>query len=104
MKSNRVQSVQNFLFNDQIEEFENILIKHFYDHFNRILLLHQVYTDWLIDYFRRKERDKQDAGFLVLFFNQSSLSLSDTNKVFCLLQFLSFIRTIPFQTFETITL
>lgn len=35
------------------------------------------------------------------FFNQNSLSLSDT---FGLLQFLSFIRTIPSQTFETIIL
>jgi hypothetical protein len=56
----------------------------------------------LIKYLRRKE--KQDAGFLLPFFNQNSLSLSDTKKVFGLLQFLSFIRTIPSQTFETIML
>lgn len=102
MKSNRVQSVQDFLFNDQIQEFEQILTKHFYNHSNKILVLHQVYTDWLIKYFRRKE--KQHAVFLLPFFNQNSLSLSDTKKVFGLLQFLSFIRTIPSQTFETIIL
>ena len=56
----------------------------------------------MIKDFRRKE--KQDAGFLVPFFNQNSLSLSDTKKVFGLLQFLAFIRTIPSQTFETIIL
>ena len=53
-----------------------------------------------IEYLRRKE--KQDAGLLLPFFNQNSLSVSDTKKVFGLLQFLSFIRTIPSQTFETI--
>ena len=57
-------------------------------------------TDWLIEYLKRKE--KQDAGLLLLFFNQNNLSVSDTKKVFGLLQFLSFIRTIPFHTFETI--
>lgn len=102
MKSSRVQSVQDFLFNDQIPEFEQILTKHFYNHSNKILVLHQVYTDWLIKYLRRKE--KQHAGFLLPFFNQNSLSLSETKKVFGLLQFLSFVRTIPFQTFETIML
>jgi hypothetical protein len=102
MKSSRVQSVQDFLFNDQIPEFEQILTKHFYKHSNKILALDQVYTDWLVKYLRRKE--KQDDGFLLPFFNQNSLSLSDTKGVFGLLQFLSFIRTIPFQSFETIML
>ena len=101
MKSNRVQSVQDFLFNDQIQQFELILTKHFYNHSNKILVLDQVYTDWLINYFIRKE--KQYAGFLVPFFNQNSLSLSDTKKVFGLLQFLSFIK-IAFKTFEIIML
>ena len=99
MKNSRVQSVQDFLFNGQIPEFEQILTKHFYNYSNKILVLDQLYTDWLIKYLRRKEN--QDAGFLLPFFNQNSLSLSDTKKVFGLLQFLSFIRTIPFQTFET---
>ena len=102
MKSYIVQSVQDFLFNDQIQEFEQILTKHFYNHSKKILVLHQVYTDWIINYFRRKE--KQDAAFIVPFFNQNTLSLSDTKKVFGLLQFLSFVRTISFQTFETIIL
>jgi len=102
MKHSRVQSVQDFLLNGQIPEFEQILTKHFYNHSNKILVLDQLYTDWLIKYLRRKE--KQDAGFLLPFFKQNSLSLSDTKKVFGLLQFLSFIRTIPFQTFETIIL
>jgi len=100
MKSSRVQSVQDFLFSHQIPEFEQILTKHFYNYSTKILVLDQVYTDWLIQYLRRKE--KQDAGLLLPFFNQNSLSVSDTKKVFGLLQFLSFIQTIPFQTFETI--
>ena len=100
MKSSRVQSVQDFLFSHQIPEFEQILTKHFYNYSTKILVLDQVYTDWLIQYLRRKE--KQDAGLLLPFFNQNSLSVSDIKKVFGLLQFLSFIRTIPFQTFETI--
>ena len=99
MKSSRVQSVQDFLFSHQIPEFEQILTKHFYNYSTKILVLDQGYTDWLIQYLRRKE--KQDAGLLLPFFNQNTLSVSDTKKVFGLLQFLSFIRTIPFQTFET---
>jgi len=102
MKSNRVQSVQDFLFNHQIPEFEHILTKHFYNYSTKILVLNQVYTDWLIQHLKRKE--KQDTSLLLPFFNQNSLSLSDTKKIFGLLQFLSFIRTIPFHTFETIIL
>lgn len=100
MKSSRVQSVQDFLFSHQIPEFEQKLPKHFYNYSTKILVLDQVYTDWLIQYLRRKE--KQDAGLLLPFFNQNSLSVSDTKKVFGLLQFLSFIRTILSQTFATI--
>ena len=66
MKSNRVQSVQDFLFNDQIEEFESILTKHFYNHSNKILPFYQVYTNWLIDYFRKKERKKDNISLRVL--------------------------------------
>ena len=88
MKSSRVQSVQDFLFSHQIPEFEQILTKHFYNYSTKILVLDQVYTDWLIQYLRRKE--KQDAGLLLPFFNQNSLSVSDTKKFlayynFCLL-------------------
>ena len=54
MKSSRVQSVQDFLFNHQIPEFEHILTKHFYNHSNKILVLDQVYIDWLIKYLKRK--------------------------------------------------
>ncbi len=66
MKSNRVQSVQDFLFNHQIPEFEQILTKHFYNYSTKILVLDQVYTDWLIQYLRRKE--KQDVSLLLPFF------------------------------------
>jgi hypothetical protein len=102
MKHSRVQSVQDFLFNGQITEFEQILTKHFYNHSNKILVLDQLHTDWLITYLRKKAR--KDVGFLLPFFKQNSLSLPDIKKVFGLLQFLSFIRTIPFQTFEIIIL
>jgi len=91
MKNTRVQLVQDFLFHHKIQEFEQILTKHFYNHSKKILFFHYYYTDWLINYFRKKE--KTDADFLVPFLNQNRLSLSDTKKVFGLLQFLSFIRT-----------
>ena len=92
--------MQDFLFSHQISEFKQILTKHFYNYFTKILVLDQVYTDWLIQYLRRKK--KQDAGILLPFFNQNTLSVSDTKKVFGLLQFLSVIPAIPYQTFEII--
>jgi hypothetical protein len=58
MKHSRVQSVQDFLFNGQIPEFEQILTKHFYNHSNKILVLDQLYTDWLIKYLEEKKKTR----------------------------------------------
>ena len=100
MKSSRVQSVKDFLFSHQILEFEPIFTKHFYNYSTKILVLNQVYTDWLIQYLRRKE--KQDSNLLLPFLNQNSLSVFYTKKLLGLLQFLSFVQTIPSQAFEII--
>ena len=100
MKSSRVQSVKDFLFSHQISEFEPIFTKHFYNYSTKILVLNQVYTDWLIQYLRRKE--KQDSNLLLPFLNQNSFSVFYTKKLLGLLQFLSFVQTIPSQAFEII--
>lgn len=50
-----VQAVQHILFDGQILEFEKKLSQHFYNHSKKILVLHNIFADWLTNHFRRQE-------------------------------------------------
>lgn len=47
LKNQLVKSFQQFLFANQIEEFEGRLVEHFYKHSKKSFVLDSCYTDWL---------------------------------------------------------
>ena len=85
----KIKSAQKLIFKYQIENFEEIMTKTFFNYSKKVLAIHENYTDWLIDYFRRQN---QTEGSLVRgYFNTVSF---DQKKVFFrFLQFIAFSRT-----------
>ena len=48
--------LQDFLFIDHPENFEDTLTRHFHEHSKKVLVLDDFYTDWLIHYSRKTEK------------------------------------------------
>lgn len=82
---------ENFLFSNSIQEFEDKLTRHFYAHSKKILVLDDLYTDWLIDYFRKTEKP---LNFLVTsYLTETDLkNIKKSEFIFRFLQLLSFSR------------
>lgn len=89
--------LQDFLFMDHTENFEYTLTRHFYQHSKKVLVLDDLYTDWLIHYSRKT--DKPINSLVTSYFTSNNLQTIENQKfVFRLLQFLSFSRRRPYFT------
>ena len=73
------------------KDFENKLTRHFYVHSKKIIVLDNLYTDWLIDFSRII--DKPINSLVISYLTNSNLGNIDNKKfIFRFLQFLSFSR------------
>lgn len=89
--------LQNFLFTDHPENFEDTLTRHFYEHSKKVLVLDDLYTDWLIHYSRKT--DKPINSLVTSYLTSNNLqTIKNQKSVFRLLQFLSFSRRRPYCT------
>jgi len=90
---------QDFLFIDHLKNFEDKLTRHFYTHSKKILILDDSYTDWLIDYSRKTDKDKPINSLVTSYLTSNNLqTIENEKRVFRLLQFLSFSRR--YSTYE----
>ena len=87
--------LQDFLFIDHPENFEDTLTRHFYEHSKKVLVLDDLYTDWLIHYSRKT--DKPINSLVTSYLTSNNLQ-ENQKSVFRLLQFLSFSRRRPYFT------
>lgn len=92
IKKKSIKQVSNLLFCYDIEQFEEILTKHFYTYSKKVLTLNDRYTDWLIKYFRKNS--KLVGSLATSYLEQIDTNeLSENVKIFTLLQFLAFSRS-----------
>ena len=96
LKNELVKSFQEFLFANQIEEFEDRLSQHFLKQSVKYLVLNFCYTNWLVKLLRKiVQRPKFNPGLVTDYLGKSKLnSFTDKESLFRLLQFLSFIRNL----------
>ncbi len=96
LKNELVKSFQEFLFANQIEEFEDRLSQHFLKQSVKYLVLNFCYTDWLAKLLRKiVQRAKFNPGLVTDYLVKSKLnSFTEKESLFRLLQFLSFIRNL----------
>ena len=96
MRKEIVKSVQEFLFSDCIEEFEDTLAKHFYRQYSRSVVLDFCYIDWLLIWLRKTFQNQKPSNSLVTSYlkNNNLNSFLEKERFLKLLQFLSFIQTL----------
>ena len=94
LKKEGIKSFQQFLFDNQIEEFEDRLTQHFFNQSGKYFVLNFCYTDWLAKLLRKIiERPKFNPGLVTDYLGKNGLnSFAEKEYFFRVLQFLSFIR------------
>lgn len=102
LKKSVLKPFQPFFFEERIEEFEERLAKYFYHQFHKVLALDFSYTDWLLTRLRQLKL-LQLPGYQIClvtdYLRKNNLdNFNQKESFFRLLQFLSFIRTIPNST------
>lgn len=94
VKKDVIKSFQQFLFNNQVEEFEKRLTQHFFNQSKKNFGLNFYYTDWIRDFYRKLSDTREfNASLVTDYIKQTKCdSLDETVFLFRFLQFLSFIR------------
>lgn len=53
-RGSKIKLAQKLIFDYQIENFEQVMTKTFFNYSKKVLVIDQNYTDWLIDFYRRQ--------------------------------------------------
>ena len=96
----KIKAVQKLIFEDHMEEFEQIMTERFFKYTKKVLVIDENYTDWLIDYFRRQNQKK---GSLVTGYFTQNFNLMDSDETRIFFRFLQFIAFSRAQTAKTKT-
>jgi hypothetical protein len=99
LKHRQTKLVQDYLFQNQLDVFEDQLVIQYFQYSKRVLCLDYIYTDWIVDFQRRhREYDLINSNYNSLvtsyFENQRITNQEEEKRLFHLLQFLSFIKSL----------
>ena len=96
LKNRQTKLVQDYLFQNQLDVFEHQLVIQYFQYSERVLCLNCPYTDWIIDFQRRHCIVNPTCCLLVTSYleNQTIESQEDEKRLFHLLQFLSFVKSL----------
>lgn len=94
-RGSKIKVVQKLIFENQIDNFEQVMTNTFFNYSKRVLVIDENYTDWLMDFYRRQNPSKN--SLVTGYFNQkiANLKLIDIDEkktFFKFLQFLAFSR------------
>lgn len=103
-KHRQTKSVQDYLFQNHLDIFEDKLVLQFFKYSGQVLCLYYEYADWILD-FRRK------YGYGIINTSKKTLLTSylenrriseeeEEERLFHLLQFLSFIQSLELNLFK----
>lgn len=92
LKHRETKSIPDYFFNNPFNVFEDLLVERYLKSFQGILSFYYAYTDWILDFQRRLQFKDVVAPVLVSSYLENHiLSNKENNKLFHLLQFLSFV-------------
>lgn len=112
IKKVTIQYYQRFLFSENLEEFEDKLVKHYYKQLKKWLGLDSFYIDWLLVGLRKIDSLESDERSLLekpenrlnhnhlvssYLYENTLNSLVQKEQFFQLLQFFSFLRTLDYS-------
>ena len=95
-KHRQTQLVQNYLFNNQLDIFEDKLVLQFFKYSGQILCLDYRYTDWILNFRRRYQQPVNPTSHsLVTSYLENGMgNQEEEDRMFHLLQILSFVRSL----------
>ena len=95
LKHAQTRSVQDYLFNNELEVFEDQLVLQYFKSLKRVLSFGYPYTDWILDFQRRCRLINPNSPVLVTSYLENQIATQKEEKrLFHLLQFLSFVKSL----------
>ena len=100
-KNRQTKLVQNYLFRNDFSICENKLVHQYFKYSRQILHLNYPYADW-VNSFERKSRLVNSGSQLLLtsYLKNTIMSIEEEKRLFRLLQFLSFIKSLDLKSSE----
>jgi hypothetical protein len=95
LKHRKTKLVQDYLFHNQLDVFEDILVIQHFQYSKRVLRLDSIYTDWVVNFQRKHLGDPISRSLVTSYLKNIIISDQEEEKrFFHLLQFLSFIKSL----------
>jgi hypothetical protein len=89
------------LFNNQLEIFEDKLVIQYFKYSGQVLRLDYQYTDWIVDFRRRYQLVNPTYPSLLTSYLENGIGTQEEEeRLFHLLQFLSFIKSLKLNPFK----
>lgn len=100
LKHRQTKLVQDYLFNNQLEIFEHQLVIQYFKYSVRVLRLGSVYTDWVVDFQRRQQRNLTSHSLVTSYLETEICNQEEEERLFHLFQFLSFVKSLGLCPFK----
>ena len=101
LKHRQTKLVQGYLFNNQLDVFEHQLVIQYFRYSNQVLRSDYSYTDWVLDFQRRHQATTTFRPLVISYLeNQVVKTQEEEERLFHLLQFLSFVKSLKLNPFK----
>jgi hypothetical protein len=100
LKHRQTKLVQDYLFNNQLDIFEHQLVIQYFKYSERVLRLDYVYTDWVVDFQRRQQKNPTSCSLVTSYLETGMGNQKEEERLFHLFQFLSFVKSLDLNPFK----
>ena len=100
-KHKKAKDVQDYLFNNQLAIFEHQLVLEYFQYSGHVLRSDYSYTNWILDFQRRYQCNPTFRPLVTSYLeNQIITNQEEEERLFHLLQFLSFVKSLKLNQFK----
>lgn len=100
LKHRQTKLFQGYLFNNQLDVFEHHLVTQYFKYSGRVLCLNYAYTDWIVDFQRRQQRNHTSHSLVTSYLKTGMVNEEEQERLFHLFQFLSFVKSLELNPFK----
>ena len=101
LKHHQTRLVQDYLFENQLDMFEHHLVIQYFEYSGQVLRSDYPYTDWILDFQRRYWGNPTFHPLMTSYLdNQLIRNQEEEERLFHLLQFLSFVKSLKLNPFK----
>ena len=104
LKHRQTKLIQDYLFKNQLDIFEDQLVIQYFKYSIRILRLDYLYTDWIMDFQRRYQGyqlvNPTSRSLVTSYLETRMGNEKEEKRLFHLFQFLSFVKNLELKAFR----